>query len=80
MLHDIAEMRIVWLRQRAIRRRAVAQTLKSGFDAEIALEEARLAEAEAARLERLLSPKGDRLARQVSGQPARARSVSPVPG
>jgi len=62
MLHDVAEMRILWLRQRAVRRRAIAQTLKPGFDAEIALEEARLAEAEAARLESQLPGKGARLA------------------
>jgi len=62
MLHDVAEMRIHWLRQRAIRRRAIAQTLKSGFDADIALEEARLAEAEALRLEGQLPGKGARLA------------------
>jgi hypothetical protein len=42
---------IAWLRQRADRRRRLAQTLTSSEDARVALEEARLAEAEALRLE-----------------------------
>ena len=50
MEHGV-EVEIGRLRQRAARRRRVAQTLSSAGDATIALEEARLAEAEADRLE-----------------------------
>lgn len=50
MEHGV-EIEIRRLRQRADRRRGVAQTLTVPTDIQVALEEARLAEAEATRLE-----------------------------
>lgn len=50
-MEQSVDLEILRLRQRAERRRRVAQTLTSPVDIQVALDEARLAEAEAARLE-----------------------------